>query len=169
MLHNLDTDNIDKWLISLRSKYYLPHFTLITSSNSWYMFHKPPSVRAIYGSTVLLLGLGRFFSFLILYTVGRTPWRGISPSQIRYLYTQQHKHIINTYRHPCLEWDSNPRSQRSSERPLWSEQRSICHSYIWRGVHTQIKFFHRTIEWNMSIRSQHWKHVCLLQCNLVGL
>jgi hypothetical protein len=26
-----------------------------------------------------LLGLGRFFSFLILYTVGRTPWTGDQP------------------------------------------------------------------------------------------
>jgi hypothetical protein len=28
----------------------------------------------LYGSTVLLLDLGRLFSFLIPYTVGRTPW-----------------------------------------------------------------------------------------------
>jgi hypothetical protein len=31
------------------------------------------------------LDLGPFFSFLTLYTVGRTPWKGISPSQGRYL------------------------------------------------------------------------------------
>jgi hypothetical protein len=30
-------------------------------------------------STVLLLDLGRFFNFLILYTVGRTPWTGDQP------------------------------------------------------------------------------------------
>jgi hypothetical protein len=35
----------------------------------------------------------------------------ISPSQGRYLTQTQNKH-----RHPCLVWDSNPRSQRSSER-----------------------------------------------------
>jgi hypothetical protein len=34
--------------------------------------------RTIYGSTALL-DLGRFFSFLILYTVGRTPWTGDQP------------------------------------------------------------------------------------------
>jgi hypothetical protein len=56
------------------------------------------------------------FSFLILYKVGRTPWTGISPSQGRYLHTEQHKHRINAHRHPCLEWDSNPRSQCSSGR-----------------------------------------------------
>jgi hypothetical protein len=50
--------------------------------------------------------LGRFFSSLILDTVGRTPW--ISPSQGRYLHTEQHKHGINTHRHLCFEWDSNP-------------------------------------------------------------
>jgi hypothetical protein len=34
---------------------------------------------SIYGSTVLLLNLGRFFSFLIPYTVGRTSWTGDQP------------------------------------------------------------------------------------------
>jgi hypothetical protein len=42
--------------------------------------------------------------------------RGISPLQDRYLHIEQHKHRINTSGHPCLEWDSNPRSQRSTER-----------------------------------------------------
>jgi hypothetical protein len=49
------------------------------------------------------LGLGCFFSFLIL-------GRGISPSQGRYM------HRINAHRHPCLEWDSNPRPQCSNGR-----------------------------------------------------
>jgi hypothetical protein len=37
-----------------------------------------------------LLGLGRFISFLIIYTLGLLG-RGISPSQGRYLHTGQHK------------------------------------------------------------------------------
>jgi hypothetical protein len=37
--------------------------------------------------------------------------RGISPSQGRYLHTEQHKHRINEHGYPCLEWDSNPRPQ----------------------------------------------------------
>jgi hypothetical protein len=41
---------------------------------------------AIYGSTALV-DLARFFSF----SVGRTPRMGISPSQGRYLHTEQHK------------------------------------------------------------------------------
>jgi hypothetical protein len=32
------------------------------------------------------LGPGPFFSLLLSYTVGRTPWTGISPSQSRYLH-----------------------------------------------------------------------------------
>jgi hypothetical protein len=75
------------------------------------------SIRpSIYGSTALL-GLDRFFSFVIFFTqtVGLLG-RGISPSQGRYLDTEQHKHRINEHSHPCLEWDSNPRSQCSSER-----------------------------------------------------
>jgi hypothetical protein len=35
-------------------------------------------------------------------SVGLLGW-GISPSQGRYLHTEQHKHRINAYIHPCLE------------------------------------------------------------------
>jgi hypothetical protein len=42
--------------------------------------------------------------------------RGIGPSQGPYLHTERHKHRISAHRHPRPEWDSNPRSQRSSER-----------------------------------------------------
>jgi hypothetical protein len=51
------------------------------------------------------------FQFLNPKTIGRTPWAGVSPSQGRHL----HKHRINADKHLCLEWDSNPRSQCSSE------------------------------------------------------
>jgi hypothetical protein len=34
---------------------------------------------SIYGSTVLLLDLGSFISFLILYKLGRSPWTGDKP------------------------------------------------------------------------------------------
>jgi hypothetical protein len=54
------------------------------------------------------------FQFLNLYIVGRTHGRGMNPSQSRYLHNEQHKHRINAHRHPCLKWDSNPRSQCSS-------------------------------------------------------
>jgi hypothetical protein len=36
-------------------------------------------ILSVYGSTVLFLDLGQFFSFLILRTVGRTPWTGDQP------------------------------------------------------------------------------------------
>jgi hypothetical protein len=63
---------------------------------------------SLYGSTALL-NLCRFFSFLIVYTVDRATVRGISPSQSRYLHTEQHKQNKHTqYRHSWLEWDSNP-------------------------------------------------------------
>jgi hypothetical protein len=46
------------------------------------------------------------FQFLDLFTqsVGLLG-RGISPSQGFYLHTGQHKHRINTHRHPC-KWNS---------------------------------------------------------------
>jgi hypothetical protein len=59
-------------------------------------------LRSIYISICLsiyspLLDICHFFSFLILYTVGRTPWTRISLSQGLYLYTEQHKHRINAH------------------------------------------------------------------------
>jgi fatty acid desaturase len=67
-----------------------------------------------------LLGLGRFFSFLILYTVGMTPWTGdqpvARPLPAHRTTTTQTQSKRTQYRHPCLEWDSNPGSQRLSER-----------------------------------------------------
>jgi hypothetical protein len=43
------------------------------------------------------VGPSPLFSFLILYTVFRTPWTGISLSQGRYLYTEENKHRINAH------------------------------------------------------------------------
>jgi hypothetical protein len=62
------------------------------------------------------------FSFLILRQSVRLLGREISPLQGRYLYTGQHKHRIDADRHSCLEWDSNPRSQCSSERRQFMPQ-----------------------------------------------
>jgi hypothetical protein len=71
-----------------------------------------------------LLDLGRFFSFLIFYTVGRTPYAGDQHIARPLLI-----HRINAHRHPCFKWDLNPRSQCLSgrrqfipytARPLWS-------------------------------------------------
>jgi hypothetical protein len=65
-----------------------------------------------------LLCPGLFFIFVIFFTqtVGLLG-RVINQSQGRYLYTAQHKHRINAHINiHALEWDSNPRSQRSSER-----------------------------------------------------
>jgi hypothetical protein len=64
-----------------------------------------------------LSGLGLFCSSVIFFTqsVGLLGL-GITPSQGRYLHTGQHKQNKCIHRHSCLEWDSNPRSQLSSER-----------------------------------------------------
>jgi hypothetical protein len=55
--------------------------------------------------------LGRFFSFLILYTFGRTPWTGDQPVSSPLHCTQDSTNRINAHRHQCFKWDSNPWSQ----------------------------------------------------------
>jgi hypothetical protein len=68
-------------------------------------------VYLIYGSTALV-DLGCFFSFLNYTQPVGFLGRGTSLSQGHYARTEQHKHRINVRRHPCFEWDSNPRFQR---------------------------------------------------------
>jgi hypothetical protein len=65
-----------------------------------------------------LQGPGLFFSSVIIfYTDDRTIWMSdkpvARPLPIHRTTQTQNKCI---HRHPCLEWDSNSRSQRSSER-----------------------------------------------------
>jgi hypothetical protein len=91
-------------------------------------------ITFIYSLSFLLLPLGDVghqwnvlfhFSFLILRQLVGLLGRGISTSRGSYL----HGHRINADKHPCVEVDSNSRSQRSRERrqfmpqtarPLWS-------------------------------------------------
>jgi hypothetical protein len=48
--------------------------------------------------------------------------------QRHHLDTEQHKHRINANTYPCIEWDSNPRSQSSSGRRRFMPQtvRPLC-------------------------------------------
>jgi hypothetical protein len=73
-----------------------------------------------------LLGFGRFFRFLILYTVGRIPWMGISPSQGIYLQTEQHKHRINTDIHALSGIRTHDPSVRAGEDISCRRQRGHC-------------------------------------------
>jgi hypothetical protein len=90
----------------------------------WFLYY--PSIHpSIYISIIYLwlysplLDFARFFNFLIYTKSVGLLGRGISPSQSLYLHTGQHRHRINVHRHPCLEWDSNPRSQ------CWSERKTV--------------------------------------------
>jgi hypothetical protein len=70
----------------------------------------------LYGSTTFWTLAAFSVSESYTQSVGLLEW-GISPSQGRFLHTDQHKHRINAFRHPCFEWDSNlKRSQCSSGR-----------------------------------------------------
>jgi hypothetical protein len=61
-------------------------------------------------SPLLVLDCFSVYS-LSYYTVGRTPWTGHQP-----VARPPPIHRINAHIHPCLEWDSNPRSQCSCGR-----------------------------------------------------
>jgi hypothetical protein len=66
------------------------------------IFGMLPFIHSSINNYVLCSSLDTFFSsFVILYTVNRATWMGISPSQECNLHTEQHKHRINT--HPCLK------------------------------------------------------------------
>jgi hypothetical protein len=68
-------------------------------------------------------GLGRlhetflFTSVTRSRTAGRTTWGDELVARSLYLYTNTEKRTHNTNtKHPCPEWDSNPRSRRPGER-----------------------------------------------------
>jgi hypothetical protein len=61
----------------------------------------PFHIIIIIDSAAILLGLGCHFGFLILYTVSKTPWMGISKAST---YIQEKINRINAHRNPCLQW-----------------------------------------------------------------
>jgi hypothetical protein len=115
-----------------------------------------------------LVDLGRFFSFSIYTQSVGLLGRGISPSQGRYLCTEQHTHRINAHRQPCLEWDSKPRSQCSSgrrrfmpktARPLRSVVVLLAGSWI-NTVLSQYKRYGITTNWE-DLQSETTSLVCV--------
>jgi hypothetical protein len=123
------------------------------------------------------LRLGRFFSFLIPYTVGRTPWAGNQPVAGPLLHKEQHKHRINAHRHPCLEWDSNPRSQRPSERrqfmpqtarPLWSAFLIIVGLYALQNIPWERKINLKIYRKRTTLKSVFKKSCICSYCDFQG-
>jgi hypothetical protein len=116
-----------------------------------------------------LLDLGRFYSSLIFYTVGRTPWTGDRPVARPLMHTGEHKHRINAQRHPCLKWDSNPWSQCLSGRRQFispeldiyiiSEKCSEIKSHIWfiYIFCVTLQFLQNEKYTYIPARQRHWK------------
>jgi hypothetical protein len=95
----------------------------------WVINFTIQSIIFIYLSMALqpLLGSWPLFSFLNFYTVIRTVWTGDQPvARPLPTHTGQHEHRINAHRHPCLEWESNPRSRCSSEDSSCFRLRGHC-------------------------------------------
>jgi hypothetical protein len=89
--------------------------------------------------------------------------RGISPSQGRYLHTEQHKYIINAHRHPCLEWYSNPLFEGAKT----VQARPRCHCYL---PHTDCYYWcYHYCTITMSVLSPVSHSSCLLPANLTGV
>jgi hypothetical protein len=88
----------------------------------------PPTYLPTYLPTTVqpFVGSSPLFSFLILYTAGRTSWTGDKPVA-RPLPT----HRINAHRHLCLEWDSKPQPQcRAGEAaPVVSAHNNTEHNF----------------------------------------
>jgi hypothetical protein len=108
LVHFLKSHNVSETEFCLRPQVKPIQLDPIDRASPYY------SCLSIYGSTALV-DHDSFFSFLIYTQSVGLPGRGISRSQGRYLHIQ-YKHKINAHRYPCLERNSNPRSQCSSVR-----------------------------------------------------
>jgi hypothetical protein len=74
---------------------------------------------SIYGSTALV-DLGRFFGFLILYTVGRTSWTGFQPVA-RPLPTHRTSQTQNKHRQTSM-----PRLRFEPTIPVFEREKTDC-------------------------------------------
>jgi hypothetical protein len=122
---------------------YCPHTTcVLIAPNFKYAaamrIRFPSSSSSSYGFAAII-GSWPLFQFIDPYTqlVGLLG-RGIGTSQGLYLHKAQRKHRIrvNTHRHPCLEWDSNPRSHCLRGRRQFMPQTtqllsSACHCFCY--------------------------------------
>jgi hypothetical protein len=110
------------WNVAIRSL-HAPNSSSLIHRNPTLSFHfiKIWSIIRRKATDTILMAIQSFVGpwpllqslYLFAQSVGLLV-QGISPSQGRYLHRGQHKHRINAHRHPCLKWDSNPRSQCSS-------------------------------------------------------
>jgi hypothetical protein len=106
---------------TLHDNFYLDISETISSKQITLRYVCLSICLSIYLPTYLSMVLQPFvgpwplFQFLNSYTVGRAPWMGDEPVA-RPLHAHSTAQRINTHRHPCLKWYSNPRSQCLSER-----------------------------------------------------
>jgi hypothetical protein len=108
----------------------------------------------------LLLDIGGFFRFLILYKMSRTPWTGVSPSQGRYLYTEQHKHInvlsgIRTHCPPFEGAKTLHQFMLLIVRPLWSARVEIA------GTLSQSSWLNNILQRQMYLFSVKFLWCCM--------
>jgi hypothetical protein len=90
---------------------------------------------SIYGSTALV-DLGRFCSFLILYTVGRTPWRGVQPVK-----RSPPTHRTNADKHQCFSGiRTHDLSVRAGEDGSCLRPRGHCNRLIGCSVPIKVSF-----------------------------
>jgi hypothetical protein len=91
------------------------------------------AVVTFFISIPLMVSRFSYFLWICSQSVGLLG-RVIGPSQGLYLNTGQHKHRkTRTHtKHPCPKWDSNPRSQRPSERKQFMPQTARPPWPAWR-------------------------------------
>jgi hypothetical protein len=109
-----ETDIVSETLCSLNNRRWT---TFMRLSDLMYKFKQSCLCVyiSIYLSVYVSMALQSFcwtlVVSLVLYTVGRFPWTGYQPVA-KPLPTRRTTQTQNKRRYPCLEWDSNLRSQR---------------------------------------------------------
>jgi hypothetical protein len=101
------------WLVGLNLNIPVNARECFRLTDVWATLHSSSSTWRIRPSGLFPFGIN--LELLLLYTIGRTPWTGDQPCHKAATYTRQHKHRKHVDIHPCLEWNSNPRSQYSGQ------------------------------------------------------
>jgi hypothetical protein len=97
-----------------------------------------------------LLGLGRFFSFLNLYTVGKYSWMEDQPvTRPLPAHTGQHKHRINAHGHDLSGIRTHKTSVRASEDSSCLRPRDHCDRHKSMIIYIKRTYTRSLQDWNM--------------------
>jgi hypothetical protein len=117
-------------------------------------------------STLIMLWIGYFFSFVILREVGRTHWTSDQTVARPQLHRVRHEQNKRTQLYPCLQWKPKPRSWAVSKagHSSWNDVAAdpnsiaVCTETLEKSPHTTGKISKVNVTYNTwTFKNDGWR------------